>query len=92
MEVFKNIKRSVFLRIMKIYRGQPWQRVITSARTRLLPPDLRRTIYKRFKDIGKGYDLNVRICGCKNPDLTWEFCGPWVDEVEMNNQVFLFGR
>ncbi len=91
MEVFRKLKNPVLWRVMKLYRGQPWQRVITSARTKLLPLELRRTIYRKFREIGSRYGLNVRICGCKNPDLPWEFCSPWVDSTEINNQLFLFG-
>lgn len=93
MEVFNKLKSPLFWKVMKLYRGQPWQRVITSAKTRLLPPELRKTIYRRFREIGKGYGLNVRICGCKNPDLPWEFCNPWVEEQAlMDRQMFLFRR
>jgi len=93
IDTFKKLQNQVFWRILKLYRGEPWQRVITSARTRLLPLELRRTIYRRFRETGKRYGLIVRICGCKNPDLPWEFCNPWIEEdAVMNGQMFLFRR
>lgn len=93
MDAFKRFRSPVAWRVLKFYYGQPWQRVITSARTRLLPSEMRRAIYGMFREIGKRYGLNVRICGCKNPDLPWEFCNPWVEEnTVMNRQMFLFRR
>jgi len=90
MENFKKLQDHIFWRIMKLYRGQPWQRVITSARTMLLPRELRKTIYRRFRETGSRYNIDVRICGCKNPDLPWEFCTPWVDGGEINKELSLF--
>jgi len=72
-------RRPYTWKILKLYRGQPWQRVITSARTRLLPAGMRVGIYERFRIIARRYGVDVRICGCKNPDLPLEFCTPWVD-------------
>jgi DNA repair photolyase len=92
MDTFKKLHNQIFWRIMKLYRGEPWQRVITSARTRLLPLELRRTIYRRFREIGSKYGLNIRLCGCKNPDLPWEFCSPWVEDAEIKKQLLLFGE
>jgi|Deesub1362A_J573_1020465.scaffolds.fasta_scaffold00604_25 DNA repair photolyase len=79
MRLFDELPRSIAWRIIKLYQGQPYQRVITSARTRLLPKALRMDIYGRFKAIARRYGLDTRVCGCKNPDLPWEFCSPWVD-------------
>jgi len=76
---FNNIPRRMAWRIAKLYQGQPYQRVITSARTRLLPGSLRIDIYERFKAIARRYRLDTKVCGCKNPDLSREFCNPWID-------------
>ncbi|MEW6409248.1 MAG: radical SAM protein [Nitrospirota bacterium] len=77
--------------LLRLYDGQPWQRVITSARTRLLPKELRLSQYNMIKDISKRYGVECYICGCKNPDLPWEFCNPWVEK-EVSPQLCLFER
>ncbi|RME68860.1 MAG: radical SAM protein [Nitrospirae bacterium] len=68
--------------ILGYYRRQVYQRVITSARTKLLPLSYRRVLYKRVLSMAKELGLKVRICGCKNPDLPWQDCNPWVDTGE----------
>jgi DNA repair photolyase len=65
--------------LIHLYHGQPWQRVITSARTRVLPKEMRINTYRIIKDIAKRYSIECHTCGCKNPDLPWEFCSPWID-------------
>jgi len=83
----------IYKDILTLYRGQPWQKVITSATTRLLPIKMRITQYNTIKYIASQYGIKCRICGCKNPDLPWEFCSPWVDKKEMfynNKQMSLF--
>jgi len=70
---FKDAKR-----IISLYRGQPWQRVITSAKTRLLPQKMRTGQIKYIKEIAKKYGIKCHACGCKNPDLKWEPCHPWI--------------
>ncbi|MCX7794841.1 MAG: radical SAM protein [Thermodesulfovibrionales bacterium] len=79
-------------RLLRLYRGQPWQRVITSARTRLLPPELRKSIYERFRSIAQSYVIEMSVCGCKNPDLPWEYCSPWVNRDRIDRQMALFSR
>jgi DNA repair photolyase len=80
--------------ILMLYNGQPWERVITSAKTRLLPKTMRIAQYQRIKDMANRYGVNCYICGCKNPDLPWEFCNPWVNGEEglniNNRQLNLF--
>jgi len=63
--------------ILKFYRGQPWQKVITSATTKLARREIRKRGYALFREIGRLYGIKVRICGCKNPDLPFEECIPW---------------
>lgn len=60
--------------ILNQYNGQPYQKVITSAKTKLLPKTTRIAQYKMIKDIANRYGINCYICGCKNPDLPREFC------------------
>ena len=79
-QFIKELSSRIAERILRLYHGQPWQRVITSAKTRLLPMSMRVALFGKFKDIGRRYDIECSVCGCKNPDLPWEFCSPWVDE------------
>lgn len=81
-------------RILGYYRRQVYQRVITSARTKLLPLSYRKLLYKRVFEIAKNKGLRVKICGCKNPDLPWQNCSPWVKRGEttyQDRQPRLFG-
>ena len=64
------------VKLIKVNR----QSVITSAKTRLLPEKLRIAQYSRIKKIARQYGINCKICSCKDPDLPWEFCSPWVNE------------
>lgn len=75
----KELPFRVAKELIRLYSGQRWQRVITSARTRLLPQEIRINTYRMTKDIAKRYGIDCHTCGCKNPDLQWEFCSPWVD-------------
>ncbi|MDI6854880.1 MAG: radical SAM protein [Deltaproteobacteria bacterium] len=68
---------SIYRQLLSPYRGQPWQQVITSARTRLLPRNWRQRHISRVKKLAESLSLQVRLCGCKNPDLEWESCNPW---------------
>lgn len=91
MEFLSEIPDKVRWRILKLYRGQPWQRVITSAKTRLLPVELRKVIYERFSAIAESDGLQIKVCGCKNPDLPWQYCSPWVEGEKIKRQMGLFG-
>jgi len=74
--LFQCLDRSLAERIVGSYKDQPWQRVITSARTRLFPKDLRAKRYELIKEMGRSLGIDVRVCGCKNPDLPFESCEP----------------
>jgi DNA repair photolyase len=80
-------------RIFGYYQGQSWQRVITSARTKLLPKAMRTVRYRRIKELARKYGIECSTCGCKNPDLPWESCNPWISEKELGldtRQLSLF--
>lgn len=83
MGFFNELPSRIAGSVLRLYQGQPWQRVITSAKTRLLPAGLRITLYERIKKISTLYGVNTAVCGCKNPDLPWEFCSPWVERVSL---------
>ncbi len=91
MNFFCELPSHISQNILKHYLGQPWQNVITSAKTRLLPKNLRISKYRHIKSISKKYGMDCKICGCKNPDLPWEFCSPWVESEEVSErQLALF--
>lgn len=79
---FCKLPSNIYRNILRHYLDQPWQSVITSARTRLLPKSIRLSRYSQIKKIAKNHGIDCRICGCKNPDLPWEFCSPWIEERE----------
>ncbi len=73
----RELPPGLFQKILTYYCGQPWVKVITSATTKLARIEIREQGYNLFREIGRAYGLEVRICGCKNPDLPFEFCAPW---------------
>jgi hypothetical protein len=79
--------------ILRHYSGQPWQRVITSAKTKLLPKAMRVAGYRIFRVLANEYGIGCYLCGCKNSDLPWESCNPWINVEELGlkeKQVPLF--
>lgn len=88
-QMFRGLPVEMARGILRSYHGQPYQRVITSAKTRLLPKELRERGYRMVKTLARAYGLECHICGCKNPDLKWEFCNPWVERKEMERQLRL---
>ncbi len=94
---FCELPSNIAQNILKYYHGQPWQSVITSAKTRLLQKNLRIARYSQVKRVSQRYGIDCKICGCKNPDLPWEFCSPWIEEQDtlINNnkkQLTLFSK
>ncbi len=86
----KELPLSLYQRLLSAYRGMPWTRVITSATTKLVRRQRREKGYRLFREIGKTYGLEVRVCGCKNPDLPFEDCSPWKIEQKGPQQEELF--
>lgn len=84
---FLKVPSSIRSKFIHLYSGTPYQRVITSAKTRLLPKNLREEIYRRFRHIALDYGVEVKVCGCKNPDLLWEYCMPWQEETPKRGLV-----
>ncbi|MBI5166670.1 MAG: radical SAM protein [candidate division NC10 bacterium] len=62
------------LRILRLYRGQPFQRVAASCVTRLLPRHLRILTYSQIQGIASRYGIKTLLCACKNPDLQADIC------------------
>ncbi len=82
----KELPTKVFRRILLFYQGQPWMREISYALTKLCKPLYRKLKYKMFKEIGKVYGINIRICGCKNPDLPFEPCSSFRAKKRINEK------
>lgn len=78
-EFLRELPLDIARRILRLYHGQPYQSVITSARTRLLPKGLRERGYRIFKELAGRLSISCHICGCKNPDMGGGFCNPWVN-------------
>lgn len=78
--------------ILSYYQGQTWQKVITSAKTKLLPAPIRIRHYQMIKEISARYGLRCHICGCKNPDLPREFCDTRIEGINEDKieQLSLF--
>ncbi len=89
----ESLPERISRKILGYYRGQPYQRVITSARTKLLPLPYRKVLYRKTLSIAHTLGLKVRICGCKNPDLPWQDCNPWLNGGEplyLKRQLIMF--
>lgn len=95
MNFFQALPLKTAKAIIKNYHDQPRQRIITSAKTRLMPRDMRIAQYRYIKGLAQRYGIHCSVCGCKNPDLPWEFCSPWLDKKEAfnhNKQLALFSN
>jgi len=57
------------------FRGQGWNVVGSSTKTKLLPKTIREKGYQRIKKIAKEIGIKASICQCKNPDLPGDLCG-----------------
>lgn len=64
-------------KIFSFFENEPWQRVITSAKTRLLPKDYREKKIYSIKRLAERHGISCSVCGCKNPDLPFEYCLPF---------------
>ncbi|OAG27577.1 SPL family radical SAM protein [Thermodesulfatator autotrophicus] len=86
----KELPETLWQKIFPAYQGEPWCQVITSATTKLARREIREKGYALFKKIGQAFGLTVKICGCKNPDLPFEFCTPWDIKEKEPRQKELF--
>ncbi len=79
-------------KILSFYKGQVWMREISHALTKLVKTEYRKKVYRVFKTIGEFYGIRVHVCGCKNPDISFERCNPFrVDKkILKNRRVSLF--
>ncbi len=84
-QMARKLPARVFREILRHYAGQPWQKVITSATTKLARKEIREAGYTLFREVGRAYGIRVRVCGCKNPDLPFEDCAPWERESPRDN-------
>ena len=75
-----NLRRelgSVWEGVLQVgYRNQPWRKVGTSTRSKLLPRPLRQRGYERIVYLARSLGMEATICSCKNPDLKGGLCIP----------------
>ncbi len=72
----RNIKDQGLLdRILAPYSDGEWLAIeARGSRGLALPGALRKESFECIKKVASGYGITVRICGCKNPDITNESC------------------
>ena len=92
LQIAKELPLPLSRTILNYYQGQPWQKVITSAKTKLLPAPIRLRQYQMIKEISARYGLPCHVCGCKNPDLPREFCDTKIERLNEDKfeQLSLF--
>ena len=88
-QMARELPAGIFRSILKYYAGQPWQKIITSAVTKLARKEVREPGYALFREVGRAYGIRVRVCGCKNPDLPFEDCIPWERDFPGKNSSHL---
>ncbi len=71
--IIKNLKRELplrmFFEILKHYENGSWKKVITSEKTLLVKREVREERYEALRELARTYEIEVKICRCKNPDL-----------------------
>lgn len=72
----QNVKdRELLDRILAPYSDAEWLAIeARGSRGLTLPGTLRKESFERMKKVASEYGITVRICGCKNPDITNESC------------------
>jgi len=88
--LIKKIKDEVFLnKILSAYSKNIRLPIAApNSQTWVLPREMRRQGFGRIKNIADGYGINVRICGCKNPDITDDSCN--IIHLSKNKELPLF--
>ncbi len=71
-----NIKNTQLLQmILEPYRyGEQLPIGIKNSRGIMLPVGIRKARFERIIEMAEGHGIKVHICGCKNSDITDEFC------------------
>ena len=61
--------------LARAYRDQPWTEIGTATKAKILPRAWREEGHRRLRRIGDREGVEVRVCQCKNPDLSGDSCG-----------------
>jgi DNA repair photolyase len=61
--------------IESCFSTQEWKPIGSSAKTKLLPKNIREKGYERIKKIAREFEITALICQCKNPDMKGDLCG-----------------
>lgn len=84
----------VLRRLIGAFDHGRWLSILGGQSTVLVPSTARRKkTYQWLLDIARQYGLEVRVCGCKNPDLSDDTCniaGRWSPPVTVERQLALF--
>ena len=93
--LYNRLKRpKMFRRLAEAFEPRRWLRLKTDrGRVLTLSPARRRQTFDWLTAIARQYGITVRICGCKNPDLTAQTChmaGPWSPPEIVERQLALF--
>jgi len=79
---FADVAKRLFTETIANYCGNNSVRVVRS--------EYRKAKYARFGELAKKYELNVRLCRCKNPTITDQCCHPqFADEVKPGEQTVM---
>jgi len=72
----KNLRdRKLLDRLLKPYNAGPKIPIgMKNSQGVALPKEIREKAFERIKNIASGFGLSIHVCGCKNPDITTEFC------------------
>jgi DNA repair photolyase len=95
--LLRHVKDKLMLnRLLECFaRGESLAIHAGNSRVRALPTWARLEIMERLKSIAHGYGLEVRVCACKNPDISSGSChisGRWPRAVRGSRQLRLFQR
>ncbi len=73
-QLAREISSTQFKLLSSCFETQPWIRVGTSTKSKLVPLAFRNKGYERFKAISKQLGMVAVVCGCKNPDMPARIC------------------
>ncbi len=70
----RELPSTEFKLLGSFFETQPWSRVGTSTKSKLVPRGIREKGYERFKAISQELGMVCLVCSCKNPDLRGDIC------------------
>jgi len=68
-------ERDLLQKVLEPYSNGKWLEMVSSnSKVLVLPREMRAKSFERIKRIAGKYGVTIRLCGCKNPDITTESC------------------